>query len=121
MTRTSISDLSDELVVRAFESACVQQSEALKRLATRSYNKFFQKMVAAEDELKARQKRALLATLLDHAEPHVRYQAALSTLALFPTRARAVVQQVADDHEWPSDVLARGTLRMLDDGSFVPT
>lgn len=120
MTNSDLSMMSVDALVEAFEMACLGQSEALKRLATNSYNKSFRSMMTARDELNTRKERPLLARLYDHADPQVRYQAALATLAFFPEKARAVIQIIGDDHEWPSDALARGTLRMLDDGTFVP-
>jgi len=59
--------------------------------------------------------------LFDHPKMAVRYYAATELLAIEPVRARAIIQDVKDHGPSPLAGDAGGTLRMLDDGTFIPT
>ncbi len=93
----------------------------MRRLDSRRYNKFYDKMVNVRSILIERNERHLLTKLYTHPDSHVRFQAAMATLVVFPEQARAVLERIADRNEWPSDGDARGILRSLDQGTFVPT
>lgn len=120
MTGVKLSNMPTDELILLFEEICLAQSKALRRLRSGQYNVFYGKMVKVRAVLKERNERALLASLYTHADPHVRFQAAMATLALFPDRARAVLTKIADNNEWPSDIDARGILRSLDAGTFIP-
>lgn len=110
---------TDDLISN-FQSMCLEQSKALRRLNSRRYNLFYDPIMAVRHELDQRGERQLIAELYHHADPHVRFQAAMATLAVFPEEARSVLQTIADREEWPSDGDARGILSALADGTFVP-
>lgn len=121
MTQADYSRDTTQKLVERFEQICLKQSEAMRHRKSGAYNIWFDQMLPLEGELKRRNQRDALASLYDHADPQVRYQAAVATLIVFPEQARAVLQAISDRDEWPSDMEARSMLRALDDGSFDPS
>jgi ribosomal protein L29 len=112
----------DELVARFADIARLQYDAILNdRYAT--YRRLYNEMEAIRQELRVRpddQRRALL-RLLDDKNTQVRLKAAISTLTIEPRRARRILEAIRDGRE-PYFALDAGmTLRMLDDGSFVPS
>ena len=87
------------------------------------YNKLFREMMAVENELKSRSgdQRTALVPLFAYPNPQVRLMAAQSTLALAPTAARQVLQELWDRKEFPQAADAMGTLRALERGDRKPT
>ena len=87
------------------------------------YNKLFREMMAVENELKSRSgdQRAALIPLFAHPNPQVRLMAAQSTLAVAPTAARQVLQELWGRKEFPQAADAMGTLRALERGDRKPT
>jgi len=87
------------------------------------YNKLFREMMAVENELKSRSgdQRTALVPLFAHPNPQIRLMAAQSTLALAPTAARQVLQELWDRKEFPQAADAMGTLRALERGDRKPT
>jgi len=78
--------------------------------------------LAVEDALKSRngdQRRALLPLFL-HPNAQVRLKAATATLALAPEAARQTLQIISDRQEYPQAADARGMMRAVDKGRYVP-
>jgi hypothetical protein len=48
-------------------------------------------------------------------------KAALATLAVAPEAARATLQLISDRQEYPQAADARGMMRAIDEGTYVPT
>jgi len=111
-----------ELVDR-FVAIALAQDEALLDDKYSKYNRLFDKMELLSAELKAREgdQRSLLIPLLKNQNAMVRLKAAIATLALVPQEARAVLQALVDDRDYPAAMYASGMLRVLDDGSYVPS
>ena len=63
--------------------------------------------------------RSLLLPYLNHPQKGVRYYVGHNLLAIEPVKARTVLEQLAAG-EGPMAYEARGTLRNLDEGVFVP-
>jgi hypothetical protein len=79
-------------------------------------------MEAVEDALKSRngdQRRALLPLFL-HPNAQVRLKAATATLAVAPEAARQTLQIISDRQEYPQAADARGMMRAVDKGTYVP-
>jgi hypothetical protein len=110
-----------ELVAR-FVSIGLAQYDALYVVDTKKYNRLYGKMEDIRNELKRRvgdQRRALL-PLLDHPNAQVRMKAAHTVLAISPDIARKALESVRDSGILPQCADASGTLRALDDGTYVP-
>ncbi|MCC6778780.1 MAG: DUF2019 domain-containing protein [Hyphomicrobiales bacterium] len=58
--------------------------------------------------------------LLDHANAQIHLKAALATLSVAPEAARRTLQRISDRQEYPQAAAARGMMRALDDGTYVP-
>jgi hypothetical protein len=110
-----------ELVAR-FVSIGLAQYDALYVVDTKKYNRLYAMMVDIRNELKRRegdQRRALL-PLLNHPNLQVRMKAAHTVLAISPDRARKALESVRDSEIFPQSADAAGSLRALDDGTYVP-
>jgi len=113
---------ADQLVER-FKAIALDQDEAMLVDDNAKFTRLFWQMDAVEDELKARngdQRRALL-PLFDHSNAQVRLKAALATLALARPAARRTLQTIIDRQEYPQAADARGMMRALDEGTFIPS
>ena len=77
------------------------------------------KVLDQELDARGRNARSLLLPYLDHQLKGVRYYVAHNLLAIDPTKARRAMQQLAAG-EGPMAYEARGTLREIDEGVFVP-
>jgi hypothetical protein len=111
-----------ELVAR-FLSTGLAQYDAAYVVDTRKYNRFFVAMQAIENELKRRegdQRRALL-PLLNHSNVQVRMMAAHAVLSISPALARKAFESVRDSGIFPQAADASGTLRALENGTYVPS
>ncbi|HEV7842239.1 MAG TPA: DUF2019 domain-containing protein, partial [Pyrinomonadaceae bacterium] len=64
--------------------------------------------------------RTALLTLYTHPNAQVRLRAALATLAVASNDARTVLQELIERNEYPQLADARGMLRALDAGRYVP-
>lgn len=110
-----------ELVAK-FEEICVEMDRRLELHHFARYNKLFKEMMSVADDLRNREpdQRMALVPLYRHRNPEVRFHASAETLKINPTEARAVLQRMSDRNEYPQAADARGLMRGLDDGSFVP-
>ena len=109
-----------ELVTR-FLSIGLAQYEAAYVVDTRKYNRLFAKMREIRKELERRegdQRRALL-PLLDHPNVQVGMMAAHTVLTISPDLARKACESVRDSEIFPQAADAAGTLRALDEGTYI--
>lgn len=122
MKPTRLSDLSvDKLVERLLE-VLIRQDHALDSDDNRKYNRLFDDMIVIERELEQRpgdQRRALLPHLR-HPNTQVRFMVATALWKLEPEAARAALQRIVDENDYPQAADARGKLMGLDDGRYVP-
>jgi hypothetical protein len=123
MKRTNLQDMTADQLVERFKAIALDQDEAMLVDDNAKFTRLFWQMDAVEDELKARngdQRRALL-PLFDHSNAQVRLKAALATLALARPTARRTLQTIIDRQEYPQAADARGMMRALDEGTFIPS
>lgn len=111
-----------ELVER-FVSTGLAQYEAAYVVDTGKYNRLYARMQDIRGELRRRegdQRRALL-PLLNHPNVQVRMMAAHTVLTISPDLARKAFQSVRDSGIFPQAADASGTLRALDNGTYIPS
>ena len=123
MKPTALSKMSvDELVAR-FVDIARRQHDAILNDKYAAYRRLYNEMEAVRQELRARpgDQRHALTCLFNDNNTQVRLKAAVSTLALEPEAARRILEAIRDSRELYFALDAGMTLRMLGDGSFVPT
>jgi hypothetical protein len=76
-------------------------------------------MLSSERKQRAGDQRRALIPLHEHPNAQVRLKAAIATLALAPHAARQALQIIRNREEYPQ-AAARGMIRAVDDGSFIP-
>jgi Domain of unknown function (DUF2019) len=123
MDNTALKHMSVNELVERFVAITQSQYQAGLYDEFAKYNRLFREMMAVENELKSRSgdQRTALMPLFAHPNPQVRLMAAQSTLALAPTAARQVLQELWDRKEFPQAADAMGTLRALERGDRKPT
>jgi hypothetical protein len=121
--RTLKEDMSVAELAENFVSITLGQFQAERHDEFAKYKRLYQEMIAVEQELKTRpgDQRRSLVTLFEHPNPQVRLMAAEATLALVPTAARQVLQELWDRKQFPQAAHAMGTLRALERGDRKPT
>lgn len=115
-------DVVVENLVKQFLSVALAQYRAIYVLDNKKYNHLYAQMQKIRNELKQMdgdQRRALL-PLLAHSNVQVKQMAANSLLGVAPIPARRALEEVGDSGIQPQSGDARGMIRALDDGSFVP-
>ena len=123
MSRTKLANLTVDQLVERFVAIALDQHEAMRHDDNAKYNRLYGQMDDVKQELKSwagDQRRALLA-LLDHPNAQVRLKSAITTLALAPEAARQALQVISDRQEYPQAADARGMMRAIDEGSFIPS
>lgn len=122
MRTERLASASAPVLVRIFRDICLAQDAAEIEGATARYNRLFFDRMRLKKELQSREgdQRRLLVKLYDDINLRVRLYAALATLAVVPTEAREVLQQLRDWRVPPYSGEAASILNKLDDGSFVP-
>lgn len=122
MTIERLKSASAPVLVGIFRDICLAQDEEEIEGDTARYNRLFFDRMSIKEELQSREgdQRHLLVRLYDDINLRVRLYAALATLAVVPTEARAVLQQLRDWRVPPYSGEAASILNKLDDGSFVP-
>jgi hypothetical protein len=105
-----------------FAEISIAQYNANLDLDTRRYNRLFDQMMIISDELKRRpgDHRRYLSSLYQHPNTKVRAKAAIHTLAVLPEEARKVLEEVGSLKGYSGPMDARGILRALDEGTYVP-
>ena len=123
MNGTTLRNMTVEELVERFFAAGLKQDEALRRDDNAAYNRLYRQMDDIEKELKARvgDQRRVLVRLYEHPNAQVRLTAAMATLALAPEAARRTLQAICDRQEYPQAADARGTIRAIDAGTFIPS
>jgi hypothetical protein len=113
----TVAELVERLATLAIEQDKADLYEDIPRI-----NRLYRQIKAIEAELKTRSgdQRTALAALYTHANAQVRLRAALATLAVAPNAARAILQEIIERNEYPQIANARGMLRALDAGRYVP-
>jgi hypothetical protein len=123
MNRNKLERATEEELLEYFVAIAVVQDKAMRQGENAKYNRLYGEMDAVEQELKQRagdQRRALI-PLYEHPNAQVRLKAAIATLALAPEAARQALQIISDREEYPQAADARGMMRAVDDGTFVPS
>lgn len=121
MTR-QMSELTTEELIDLFAAIALEQYDALLDDQYAKYKKLYAQMEALRDTLKNRpgDQRQALIPLLGHKNPQVRLKAAITLLAVAPDAATQTLQLISDRNEYPQAADARGMLKALEDGSYVP-
>jgi hypothetical protein len=123
MTKPADQVASVHELVAEFVSIGLAQYDALYVVDVKKYNRLYRKMQDVRNELKRRegdQRRALL-PLLDHPNLQVRMKVAHTVLAISPALARKALESVRDSGIFPQAADASGTLRALDNGTYIPS
>lgn len=122
MTRVNLESLSAEQLVERFVLIAIEQDQAMLYDDNGRYNRLYDKMKNVERELKQRpgDQRKILLPLYEHENLQVKLKAALATLAVAPKASRAVLQWLSDRNRYPQAADARGMLRALEEGRYVP-
>lgn len=123
MSKDKLKKLTTEELVERFVEIGLGQDDAMLYNEIGKYNRLYDQMKSVEDELESRKDdhRRFLLPLYEHDNTLVRLKAAFATLALAPEASRAVLQEISDSNRYPEAADARGMLRALDDGSYVPS
>ncbi|WP_295855349.1 DUF2019 domain-containing protein [Tardiphaga sp.] len=122
MTTADLSSRSVPELVEQFRRLALAKGEASDNGQTAKFNRLYGKLDAVQQQLRSRpgdQRRALV-ELYDHANPQVRFDAAIATLGVVPDRARAALRMIIDRAEFPQAANARLTLDNLREGGFMP-
>ncbi|MEF2550543.1 DUF2019 domain-containing protein [Aurantimonas sp. A2-1-M11] len=115
---------SDEIaaIVAAWREAGLAQDRAIAADDAGAFNRLARRLLAYETTLNDRAgdgRRALLPLLAD-GNVQVRLNAAHATLTIAPEAARQALAAIARDEAGTQAMDVGMTLRMLDDGRFVP-
>lgn len=122
MKREKLNDLTVSQLVERFLALAIAQDEAELNSEIGKYNRLYGEMESVEAELKIRtgdQRKALL-PLLNHRNAQVRYMASVATLAVDLQAARRALQIISDRNEYPQAANARGMIKALDEGRYIP-
>lgn len=122
-TQSKLTLMSIEQLLRQFVEICLNQDKALLYSDTRKYNRLFDQLAALVEELKRRpgDGRRALVSLYDHANAQVRLQAAECTLAVAPSAARRLIEEIANSKKYPQAGYAGVTLDGLESGDYKPS
>lgn len=123
MNRAEIQAMTTDQLVAQFISIALDQDRAMTIDDSAKYNLLFSQMDVVKDELRGRagDQRQALMPLLKHRNAQVRLKAAIALLALEPQAARATLQKMSDANEYPQAADARGMMRALDEGRYIPS
>lgn len=122
MSREKLSELTVTQLVEKFLASALAQDKAEFNDEIGRYNRLYREMQLVKTELKTRtgdQRRALL-PLFNHPKAQVRFMAAVATLTVDLQAARRALQIISDRDEYPQAITARGMMRALDEGRYVP-
>jgi hypothetical protein len=122
MSRVDLKSRTVEELVERFAALAIEQDEAGLHDDIPRVNRLYRQIKTIEAELKSRSgdQRTALLTLYPHPNAQVRLRAALATLAVALTSARAVLQELIERKEYPQMADAVGMLRALEQGRYVP-
>jgi hypothetical protein len=121
--RNKLKSATAEELVQYFVAIAMVQDKAVRRGEIAKYNRLYGEMDAVGQELKQRpgDQRHALIPLYEHPNAQVRLKAAIATLALARDAARRALQIISDREEYPQAADARGMMRAVDNGTFVPS
>jgi hypothetical protein len=123
MKRPDVQAMSVDQLVEQFTAIALDQDRAITLDDSAKYNRLFDRMENIKELLKSREgdQRGALEPLLQHRNAQVRLKAAIALLAVEPEAARATLQAISDKSEYPQAADARGMMRALDEGRYVPS
>lgn len=123
MRKAKLQEMTVGELVERFAAIALAQDEAILDDENAKYNRLYDQMDLVKAELKSRKgdQRSALLPLFEHATAQVRLKAAIATLAVSYDAARQVLQTISDNNEYPEAADARGMMRALDEGTYVPT
>jgi hypothetical protein len=122
MNRIKLQNLALDQLVERFVVLALDQDRAMRDDDNVKYNRLYGQMDDVKRELKNRpgDQRQALIPLLEHPNAQVRLKSAIATLALAPEVARRTLQVISDRQEYPQAADARGMMRAIDEGSYIP-
>jgi Domain of unknown function (DUF2019) len=120
MKRISLQAMTLDQLVKRFLDIALAEYDAREREDTAKYKRLFDQMtdLMAEFLLRPIQQRRALMALYDHANPQVRFLAALITQDFAPQAARRVWEIISERNEYPQAADARRMIRSLDEGTY---
>jgi hypothetical protein len=123
MKRVHLDQLSVQDLLARFAKICIAQDDALLANEIARFNRLFGAMLEIVNELKVRpgDQRHELLQLYGHPNMQVRLKAAKNSLAVAPSAARQLIEEIKDSNWLPQSGEAGMTLQNLDDGIFKPT
>ena len=122
MNQENFAGMAVDELIATFESIALEQGDALSENDTEKYNRLYDQLSEIKSELKGRDgdQRRVLATLLDHTNPHVRLKSAIAMLAVAPEAAVKALQRIIDDEEFPEAGYAGSMMDALNEGRYIP-
>ena len=98
-----LADMTVDQLLEQFLAIALAQDLAERKSKYAQYNRLYSRMDEVRAELKRRpgDARRDLARFFDHPNAQVRLKAAISCLAIFPDRARRVLQDLFDGGWFP--------------------
>lgn len=122
MRPQKLNEMAVSQLVEKFLALAIAQDQAELNDEIGKYNQLYREMQLVKAELKSRagdQRKALL-SLLNHRNAQVRYMASIATLAIDLQAARRALQIISDRNEYPQAADARGMMRALNEGRYIP-
>ena len=122
MTKVPVDNMTVEQLVEKFKSIAIDQARAIDYSENVKFNRLYDQLVEVEIELKRRagDERRALQPFLSEPNPQLRLKAAVALLKLEPSKARATLQGLVDNKEYPQAANARGMLMALAEGRYIP-
>jgi hypothetical protein len=122
VSRVNLKSLTVEQLVERFAEIGIAQYQALDSDEYSKFNRLYGQMAAVDAELKSRpgDARSALMSLYQHPNVQVRLKAASRTLAIAPTEARKLIEEIAASKDYPQAGDAGMSLWALDEGIFKP-
>lgn len=123
MKSAQVTAVPTDQLVTLFESVAEKQFQAAEDSKSLNYNRLYRQMTIIVDELKGREgdQRHALLRLRTHENDQVRLKASIHTLAIDYEGSRSVLQALADRGLFPTGMDAKGILRALNEGRYVPS
>jgi Domain of unknown function (DUF2019) len=118
-----LNEMTIAQLVDKFIAIALNQDAAMLNYDSAKFNRLYDEREAVEEELKKRpgdQRQALL-PLLNHPNAQVRLISAMAMLAVAPEAARQTLQVISDRQEYPQAADARGMMRALREGTYIPS
>jgi hypothetical protein len=118
----NLSVLPLEILVKEFERAAIEQSQAILFDDTPKANRLYRERKQIEAEIKSRDgdQRAALMKLYDHPNSRVRLSAAQATLTVAREAALRTLSAIAATEDYPAAAEARSSIILLDSGFYKP-